>query len=69
MEKEKTLRKLRQAKGLTKIETAQLIDVTYSSYDNYEKSKEKLIKAAAITFYKLAKVLDVTMEELIELDY
>ena len=56
------IRNARSFKGITQKEAARLADIPYSTYSNYENNNREPEMEA---LYKIAEVLDVTVEELI----
>lgn len=62
------LKRLREAKELTARELSELSGVSASSIRMYEIYIRDINKASGVILYKLAKVLDCTIEELLEPD-
>lgn len=63
------LQNIRKEKNLSQNQLIQLSGVSRSLITKYESGERNINKASAITVYKLAKALNYTMEELIELEY
>lgn len=63
------LQNIRKEKNLSQNQLIQLSGVSRSLITKYESGERNINKASAITVYKLAKALNCTMEELIELEY
>jgi transcriptional regulator with XRE-family HTH domain len=64
----KNIRRLREQKELTARELSELSGVSATSIRKYELAERDINKASGIILYKLAKVLDCTIEELLEID-
>jgi transcriptional regulator with XRE-family HTH domain len=62
------LKRIRESKELTARELAELSGVSASSIRMYEIYNRDINKASGIILYKLAKVLDCTIEELLEIE-
>ena len=62
------LKRIRETKELTARELAELSGVTAPTIRSYEIYKRDINKASGIILYKLAKTLECTIEELLELD-
>lgn len=62
------LKRLREAKELTARELSELSGVSASSIRMYEIYIRDINKASGIILYKLSKVLDCTIEELLEIE-
>lgn len=60
------LKKLREAAGLTQNALAEASGVSLRMIQLYEQGQRDIMKAEAGTVLKLAKVLNVTMEKIIE---
>ena len=64
----KNIRRLREQKELTARELSELSGVSATSIRKYELAERDINKASGIILYKIAKVLDCTIEELLEID-
>ena len=62
------LKRIREAKELTARELAELSGVGASSIRSYEIYRRNINTASGITLYKLAKVLECSIEELLEIE-
>ena len=63
------MRKLKEAReraGLTQKELSERSGVNLRTVQNYEQGYKDINKAQGLSLYKLAKALNVTMEDLIE---
>lgn len=60
------LKEIRESKGITQKALAELSGVNPRTVQNFEQGKADINKAAVIKVYALAKVLDCTIEDLIE---
>ena len=60
------LKKLREARGLSQTELAQVSGVSLRSIQVYEQRENDIDKAQSHTLYKLARALNCTIEELLE---
>ena len=61
------LKEARERAGLTQKELSERSGVNIRTVQNYEQGYKDINKAQELSLYKLAKALDVTMEDLIEL--
>lgn len=61
------LTEIRKKRGLTQAELAEASNVSCRTIQEYEQGRSDLNKASVITVYHIAKALDCTVEELIEL--
>ena len=61
------LKDKRKQAGLTQAELASRAEVNLRMVQYYEEGKKDINMAAGITLYKLAKTLDVAIEDLLEL--
>ena len=61
------LKETRERAGLTQKELSERSGVNLRTVQNYEQGYKDINKAQGLSLYKLAKALDVTMEDLIEL--
>lgn len=61
------LKENRERAGLTQKELSERSGVNLRTVQNYEQGYKDINKAQGLNLYKLAKALDVTMEDLIEL--
>lgn len=61
------LKEARERAGLTQKELSERSGVNIRTVQNYEQGYKDINKAQGLSLYKLAKALDVTMEDLIEL--
>ena len=59
------LKAYRKAAGMTQLELAAASGVNLRTLQDYEQGKKPISQAAAITVYKIAKALNVTVEDLI----
>jgi transcriptional regulator with XRE-family HTH domain len=64
----KNIRRLREVKELTARELSELSGVSATSIRKYELAERDINKASGIILYKLSKVLDCTIEDLLEID-
>lgn len=64
----KNIKRLRHEKELTARELAELTGISAGTIRKYELGERDINKASAIIVYKLAKVLDCKIEDLLELD-
>ena len=62
------LKRIRESKELTARELSELSGVSASSIRMYEIYIRDINKACAINVYKLAKVLDCAIEDLLEIE-
>lgn len=62
------LKKIRIEKGLTQKQLADKADVHLRMIQNYEGGQRNINGAAVLTIYRLAKVLECDMEDLIEFE-
>lgn len=62
------LQELRKQKGLSQSQLARSADVTTRAIQHYEQRTREINGASGIVLYKLAKALNCTMEELLELE-
>ena len=62
------LKRIREAKELTAKELSELSGVSASSIRQYEIYLRDINKASAIILYKLAKVLECNIEDLLEIE-
>ncbi len=60
------LNEILKEKDMTKYLLSKISEVPYSTISDISSGKAKIEKCSAETIYKLAKVLNVTMEELVE---
>ena len=58
--------RLRKEKGMTRKKLAETADVCYRTLQQYELGERDIKNASAITIKRIADVLQVTMEELLE---
>lgn len=61
------LKEARERAGLTQKELSERSGVNLRTVQNYEQGYKDINKAQGLSLYKLAKALNVTMEDLIEL--
>ena len=61
------LQEARKAAGLSQSKLAAMADLSVRTLQHYEQGTMDINTAAAITLYRLAKVLDCMMEDLLEL--
>ena len=62
------LKKVRQEKGMTQKELAEVTGLNFRTLQHYEQGSKDLNQAAAITVYQLAEALGVMIEELLEIE-
>lgn len=62
-----TLKERRLKKGLTQAELAEQIGLSVRLVQKYEQNAQDLNKVYAITIYKLAKVLNCSYEDLLNI--
>lgn len=62
------LKRLREAAGLSQSQLAKAADLGLKGMQYYEQRIRDINKAQAGTLYRLAKVLNCSMEDLLELD-
>ena len=60
------LKKIRQARGLSQSKLAKLAEVELRSIQMYEQRRNDINKAQVETLYKLSRVLDCNIEDLLE---
>ena len=60
------LKEARERAGLTQKELSERSGVNLRTVQNYEQGYKDINKAQGLSLYKLAKALNVTMEDLIE---
>ena len=63
----KNLQRIRKEKGFSQSKLAELSNVNLRMVQKYENGEKDINKASALTVYQLAKALDVTVEDLLEL--
>lgn len=61
------LKRIRQANNLSQSQLAEKTGVNLRMIQNYEQGFKDINKAQAITLYKIAQVLDCTIEDLLEI--
>lgn len=61
------LTEIRKKRGLTQAELAEASNVSYRTIQEYEQRRSDLNKASVMTVYQIAKALNCTVEDLIEL--
>lgn len=61
------LKRIRRESGLTQAGLAEKSGVNVRMIQHYEQGQKPINSAEALTVYKLAKALDCTVEELLEL--
>ena len=59
------LQKYRKAAGLTQLDLSVLSGVNLRTLQDYEQGRKPINQAAAVTVHNIAKVLGVTVEDLI----
>lgn len=64
----KTLQERRLELGLSQSQFASRAGINVRKLQDYEQGHSNINKAAGETIYKLAKALDCTMEDLLDLD-
>ena len=64
----KNIKRLREAKELTARELSELSGVAATSIRKYELGERDINKASGTILYKLSKVLDCTIEDLLEIE-
>ena len=60
------LKRIRKASGLSQTQLSELSGVSMRMISKYETGEKDINKAHALTVFKLAEVLGVTVEELLE---
>lgn len=60
------LKELRKAKGLTQKSLSEVTGISKRVIIAYEQNQRDINRAQAITLYKIAKVLDCKIEDLLE---
>lgn len=63
-----SLKERRQALGLSQSQFASRAGINVRKLQDYEQGHSSINKAAGETIYKLAKALDCTMEDLLDLE-
>ncbi len=63
-----SLKERRQALGLSQSQFASRAGINVRKLQDYEQGHSNINKAAGETIYKLAKALDCTMEDLLDLE-
>lgn len=63
-----TLKQLREKAGFSRKELSYIINVTNVTYSKYEEGYIKLNRMKTITFIRLAVALNVTYDELLQID-
>lgn len=58
---------IRKKRGLTQAELAEASNVSCRTIQEYEQGRSDLNKASVMTVYQIAKALNCTIEDLIEL--
>lgn len=62
------LKQYREQAGLSQSQLAKISGVNVRMIQHYEQGFKDINKASAITVYKLAKALNISTEDLIEID-
>ena len=62
------LKRIRKANDLLQSDLAEKSGVNLSMIQKYENGEKDINKAQAITLYKIAKVLNITIEDLLEIE-
>ena len=62
------LKELRKSKGLKQPELAEMAGVSLKALQAYEQDYRPLGRASAIDVYQIAKALDTTIENLLDLE-
>lgn len=60
------LKRIRLATGITQATLAESAGVSLRTLQDYEQGRKPINQAAAVTVYRLAQALGVTVEDLIE---
>ena len=60
------LKAYRKAAGMTQLELAAASCVNLRTLQDYEQGRKPISQAAAVTVYRIARALDVTVEDLIK---
>lgn len=60
------IKNARQAKGMTQKQLAEAASISLRTLQHYEQGSKDLNQAAAITVYRIAAALGVTVEDLID---
>lgn len=68
MKKETNLSTLRKGKNLSQSQLSKEADVSCPMIQKYEQGVKDINKASALTLYKISRVLDCTIEDLLELN-
>lgn len=61
------LKQIREAAGLSQSQLANSAGVNIKSIQGYEQGERDINKAQALTLYQIAKALNVSMENLLEI--
>ena len=61
------LKEIRRAKGLTQKDLANMVGVSLKTLQAYEQGFRPLEHASAIDVYRIAKILDTTIENLLDI--
>lgn len=62
------LKALRKAKNITQSKLSELASVNLRTLQDYEQGAKDINKAAGISLYKIAKVLECSIEDLLEIE-
>lgn len=62
------LAELRKVKGISQKKLSDLAGISVRVEQNYEQDIRDINKAAAVTVYRLAKALNCTVEDILEID-
>jgi len=60
------LKHYRKKAGLTQAQLAEKVGISHRTLQDYEQGQKPLEKAAAITVLNMARILDCTVEDLID---
>ena len=62
------LQDARKAKGLSQSQLAEAADVSVRMIQHYEQGAKDINQAAGLTLYKISKALNITIEDLLEIE-
>jgi len=67
IDKMTNLKRIRLSAGLTQLTVASNAEISLRTYQEYEQGRQPINQAAAITVYKIAQILRVPVENILEL--